>query len=1351
MKTARSTVCLLLSLLLLISFLPAASAEEDDNLLINPSFEELDADGLPKGWYPDAYLLQEGYTAYRVSSTEAEDGDYCAEIVNFGLNDARFAQKISVEPNSVYCFSGWVRTEDVSDTGRGANLSVEGLYVFSESIYGTTEDWEYIEIYGETGEDQTSVTLFARLGGYSGESTGKAQFDDLELVRVDDVPEDVYPALWFRPSPPALTSETEINEQPSPFWPWLIVIGMVWVLLAFFLCSHFTWEEHSLTASKCPPIWFLFGLLVSFLGRLVIALFVEGYSVDVNCFLSWGNTMAQVGPWHFYSTASFCDYTPGYLYVLGLNGLIVKALGGSAVLNTVYPLAALIYKLIPCLCDVGMAYLLYRFALQYGFSGKQAALWGLLFACNPAMILNSAAWCQMDSVLCFLLMLVAWLAIQRRWRVLMPVYLLSALIKPQALMLGPLGLLAIVLRWIHNKEDRKSILQGFGISILLGIVLILPFKGEQPYGWLISLYQNTLSSYPYATVNTANLYYAASGNWSALTENASRLAPVLLFVLSLSWLGLQVWRRGSIRHAWIEITLASIYTCVFGVFSLLSVSWQLTGTVAMTAAFAVVLPMYIRGKSEKKLPLLGALLFILLYVLGIKMHERYLFPALILLAMAFVLERDVRLLLLFVLYTLTVFVNSGIVLDNAVRLGSAQGHLNMDTYVLNLMLSIVNLVGVPLAVWTADDLCVRGKIPCPSKPHRNLLPIHHVTRLRCQPDLDAKLHWCKLDAILLLLITAVYAVVGYWHLGSMKAPQNPWKSTSTEEAVILDLGEKQTDFSMLYFCGVSYRDFTVAVSDDGETGSDEYWAQMAEGQCYRWKYLVPAYVNADGTVTYVGANRFESVQKLTGRYIRISANQIGLILEEVLFKNSEGELLPVRVVSRSGENTESTLLSSPEALIDEQDTLEGEPSWYNSTYFDEIYHARTAYEHLHGQAPYETSHPPLGKVLMSLGVAIFGMTPFGWRFMGVLAGVLMLPAMYILGKQLTKKTSMACTATLLMALDAMHFTQTRIATIDSFPVLFILWSYFFMLRFIQKDLIALRIKELLPSLALCGLMMGCGIASKWIGIYAGAGLAVLYFWACARAFYVHGQRIWKRIVTLCLWCIVFFVIVPIVIYLLSYLPYFAYAHYQSFGEYLQLVWNAQTGMFRYHSEPGRGMDHPFYSPWWEWPTIQRPMYYASAAFQPAGTSFSIFCFGNPAVWLFGLVGVFWVFCRWLSGHRYLLEDHSNTIHLHASHWRVDEAFLLIGLAAQFLPWLLVPRGTYIYHYFASTPFLMLCTVLLFNDLKLRWPRVGRSTLIVYLVCCVFFFVALYPYASGRVTSLAWLDFGKQFLHVYYSI
>lgn len=62
--------------------------------------------------------------------------------------------------------------------------------MFSESVYDTAGEWQYVELYGETGPEQTEVTVFARLGGYSGESRGTAAFDNLSLREVNIVPGD---------------------------------------------------------------------------------------------------------------------------------------------------------------------------------------------------------------------------------------------------------------------------------------------------------------------------------------------------------------------------------------------------------------------------------------------------------------------------------------------------------------------------------------------------------------------------------------------------------------------------------------------------------------------------------------------------------------------------------------------------------------------------------------------------------------------------------------------------------------------------------------------------------------------------------------------------------------------------------------------------------------------------------------------------------------------------------------------------------------------------------------------------------------------------------------------------------
>lgn len=1450
-RLARQSLLVLLTLLLMLGVTAVASAEDSSaNLLQNPGFEELDEDGMPVGWKTDAYLNLEGITFYSVSD-DAVTGEHSAQIENLDYNDARFSQTVAVEPNSFYRLSGYVKAWDTLDEGLGGNVSIKDVYVFSESVYDSQDDWVYVEMYGVTNTNQHELTVFARLGGYSGESIGVARIDDLSLVKVDAPPEGIVAERWYISPNTAAKTGTEETASASPAWPWMTALAIAYLAVGayvLFALQRKQAAQHDLQTKQAEkmPLFVVLGLIVAAVARLLVANTVSGYQVDVNCFLSWGNTLLSVGPAEFYQTTNFCDYPPAYVYIMGLNAALTKVLPWLS--------AAAVHKLLPMLCDLLAAYLVYRIARKKQASANQAGALCLLMAFNPAIFLNSAGWCQIDSVLSLLLLLVTYFAVCGQWVLVLPIYMLAVLVKPQALMLGFLGLAAIVMALIRDRKVWKPMLIGVGAAVAVAVVVVLPFSIHQGgIAWLIDKYAQTLSSYPYATVNTANFYYLFGCNWRAIVLEAPMTIPLVLMVLSAVWTAYLTRRAKQEEHGWTPDTLTGLaalllivggfglggffatqsgwtrvmlfrfggsvtmtrtalliigllglagaaglgawllkrkkadwtsaeiaagltFALIFLALATFNASFTMIGVVTMAMAFVMVLPMFIRGGKLENLALCGGVLFLLLYVFGIKMHERYLFPVLFLLGMAYAARRDSRTLLLLLGLSATVFVNEGIVLDNSLRLGASLGHLNNDTYVLAMLLSAANVALALLGVWTCRDVCLPVQETEENAAHRVYFPVKRLGKNPADPrtfQQDSSLHWHGRDWALMLGLTLVYAVVALTNLGSMKAPQNPWKSSNINEQVVIDLGAHYDDVTMLYFCQVSYSDFSVAVSDDAENWSDEYWAQMAEGQCFQWKYLVPSYTSG-GKHYYTGTRMKESVQRLSGRYIRVTAQQVGLTVNELIFRDANDNVIPAKVIAQLNARENSPLYSDANALLDEQDTLEGEPSWWNGTYFDEIYHARTAYEHLHGTAPYETSHPPLGKVIMSLGVAIFGMVPFGWRVMGALAGILMLPVMYLLGKQLTKKSSFAFAAAAMLALDCQHFTQTRIATIDSYPVLFILLSWLFMLRFMQRDIVRTPVKKLLPDLALSGLFMGCGIASKWIGVYSGAGLGVVFFWTIFRhmrmasasakllkteknltdeekeILTLRDRTTMKRVLVLCLWCVLFFIVVPLAIYLLAYIPYFAYAHFDNLKDYLTAVWNAQMGMFNYHSQPGLGMDHPFYSPWYEWILNQRPMYYASPSYvDTPGWSYAIWCFGNPAVWSAALVGFAYTVFAWAKRHRYTLREGGETLHLTASDWDVTTPFLLIGALSQFLPWVIVPRGTYIYHYFATTPFLMLGVAVLFRDITRRYPKAGKWLLGIFLVVCLGMFVAYFPYASGVLTPTSWLDYMKQFLRIYY--
>ena len=89
---------------------------------------------------------------------------------------------------------------------------------------------------------------------------------------------------------------------------------------------------------------------------------------------------------------------------------------------------------------------------------------------------------------------------------------------------------------------------------------------------------------------------------------------------------------------------------------------------------------------------------------------------------------------------------------------------------------------------------------------------------------------------------------------------------------------------------------------------------------------------------------------------------------------------------------------------------------------------------------YETTHPPLGKDLIMVGVALFGMTGFGWRFSGTLFGVLLVPLAWCFARRLTRKRWIGAVAGVLLALDFMRFAQSRIATIDIYGTSLFCWA-----------------------------------------------------------------------------------------------------------------------------------------------------------------------------------------------------------------------------------------------------------------------------------------------------------------------
>ena len=536
------------------------------------------------------------------------------------------------------------------------------------------------------------------------------------------------------------------------------------------------------------------------------------------------------------------------------------------------------------------------------------------------------------------------------------------------------------------------------------------------------------------------------------------------------------------------------------------------------------------------------------------------------------------------------------------------------------------------------------------------------------------------DILWLLLLLILYSAVAFYGLGDKEAPESWREFNVAGEGTVIMLETEGEIGRIQYYSAADTGNFRLESSTDRE-----HWKMLGNleqdyASVLRWNEFIPE-------------------TPVTAQYLRISADRGGLHLGEVAVRDTEGRLLPATGFQ----------------LCDEQELVPERQSFMNGSYFDEIYHVRTAWEHIENVKPYEISHPPLGKIIIGLGIRLFGMNPFGWRFMGVLIGILMLPIFYLFLKNLTGSTLASACTTFVFAFDFMHFVQTRIATIDSYSAFFILLMYYFFYRYYVQPWNTPFRKTLLP-LGLSGLCFGLGVASKWTVVFGGAGLALLW---CLR----QGQRLgwakwngvkreWLRYLlpTVLMSC-VFFLLVPALCCLLAYIPYGTAEGVSLLSrDYLNIILENVKYMFTYHS--GLTATHPYQSSWWQWIFDVRPILYYLEYAEDEVTRISSFgAFGNPLFWWTGLGAVVCLAVKAIRGDRLA-------------------ALPVLGWLSCLVPWIIVPRCAFVYHYFPCTLFLALAIGMLGAEL-LEDDRVrGRRWFAVLTVGSLLLFVIFYPTLSG---------------------
>ncbi|MFE9610777.1 dolichyl-phosphate-mannose--protein mannosyltransferase [Streptomyces sp. NPDC006012] len=422
------------------------------------------------------------------------------------------------------------------------------------------------------------------------------------------------------------------------------------------------------------------------------------------------------------------------------------------------------------------------------------------------------------------------------------------------------------------------------------------------------------------------------------------------------------------------------------------------------------------------------------------------------------------------------------------------------------------------------------------------------------------------------------------------------------------------------------------------------------------------------------------------------------------------------------------------------------------------------------------AHPPTGKWVIALGEGLFGLSPFGWRFMTAVLGTLSVLMLCRTGRRLFRSTLLGCLAGALLAVDGLHFVMSRTALLDLVVMFFVLAAFGCLL--IDRDGARARLAAALPVdedgrvrpdrhtgeragtgvrpwRIAAGLFLGLAAATKWNGLYFLAFFVVLtLLWDVGSRRVAGAHRPWRAVLRKDLgWSVLSLVPVAVVTYLATWTGWFlsdkGYGRHWADGRDsawswipapLRSLWHYEYGVYQFNV--GLHTPHTYESNPWSWLVLGRPVLFHYVSPAPgadgcrttAACSQTVLALGTPLLWWSACCALVYLLYRWA-----LRRD-----------WRSGAVLCAVG--AGWLPWFLYQDRT-IFSFYAVVfvPYLSLAVTMMLGALlgppgspaRRRVPGTVAAGVLVLLIA--WNFIYFFPVYSGQTIPYAdwrdrmWLD------------
>lgn len=360
------------------------------------------------------------------------------------------------------------------------------------------------------------------------------------------------------------------------------------------------------------------------------------------------------------------------------------------------------------------------------------------------------------------------------------------------------------------------------------------------------------------------------------------------------------------------------------------------------------------------------------------------------------------------------------------------------------------------------------------------------------------------------------------------------------------------------------------------------------------------------------------------------------------------------------------------------------PTWFT---FDEEGFAKNA--HNYGlRVPDDNDHPPLGKLLIAVGMMLFGYNSLGWRFVPLVFGIQTVVLTFWLGRAVFGRTRAAWIATAFVAADGFFISYSRSALFDGMMLTFILWAMVLAYE-------AINWRGVLAS----GVMIGLAMTCKWVAIVAvvPAALALLV----------------RRRVSI--FSVLAFAIIPVI-----HIAIWSGALALTGKEYsLPVTWKTMVDLYKHHLSLGK-YHNDLSSPWWGWPIAMHPVvikYSSSGIRGRYSTSLSnLLLFASVTILALAFPLASLVMAIKTKFKRYWLPflDAATT---------KGALQMLLGWFIFIFPWVLTmsTRGNYTFHHYYLPPYAFGVIMLAGLVEYLERKRPNWAVLYVTLACAISIF------------------------------